>query len=159
VSAARLWTWELPQSLLGLGLRLLLRIGGRERGAERRPDGRWLIENDNLGVSLGTYVYWPTGLRRHGPAACRLTRAHELGHTVQSRRLGWLYLPTVGLASVSRVAYSAVFSWRWGRAWRGYYDAWPEDAADRHGGVWRDAEGRRRPPPRGSPLDPGLDGA
>lgn len=80
---------------------------------------------------------------------------------MQSRRLGWLYLPTVGVASVSRVLYSRLFAWRRGRAWGGYYDAWPEDAADRHGGVWRDEAGRRRPPRRGDPralgLDPGAD--
>lgn len=149
-----LWTWELPQTLLGLALYGVQRLRGRVHRVERRPDGRRLVLTDAIGISLGGYVYWSAADPFGNPFEGPLIRAHELGHTVQSRRLGWLYLPTVGIASSSRALYALWFQRRTGRAWEPYYDAWPEDAADRHGGIVRDARGRRRLPPGGSPLDP-----
>jgi len=127
--------WELPQNLLGLGLWVLLRALGRVRGEEWER-GRRFIETERLGVSLGSFVFWcpdnhPVGARE------RWTRAHEFGHTVQSRAFGPLYLLIVGLPSVSRAAYSLWCLRRTGRPWAGYYDGWPEKQADRLGGVRR----------------------
>lgn len=142
-----LYTWELPQSLLGHLLLGWLRRRGRVLGEERRPDGRRLVETPATAVSLGAVVFWSRfGLDRSHPEA-RLNRAHELGHAVQSRRLGPLYLLTVGVASPARVAYGWWYLRRTGRGWTRYYDAWPEDEADRLGGVVRDPRGRRRPGP------------
>lgn len=138
-----LWTWELPQSLLGLGLWGLLRLRGRVHGVELRPDGRRLVETVGLGVSLGACVFWARVDLFGRPFDVDLIRAHELGHTVQSRRLGPLYLPTVGVVSVSRALYSAWHQHRTGVPWPRYFDAWPESAADRHGGIERDGRGRR----------------
>lgn len=149
-----LWTWELPQTLMGAALYAWLRLRGRVFAVEPMPDGRRLIETVGLGVSLGGFVYWSRADLFGNPFRVRMIRAHELGHTVQSRRLGWLYLPTVGIASSSRALYSMAFFKRHGRVWGHYFDAWPESAADRHGGIVRDAKGRRRLPPEGSPLDP-----
>ena len=145
-----LWTWELPQSLLGLGLLGALRAGGRVRGVEHRADGRRMVESVALGISLGAFVFWSRADLFGQPFDVPLLRAHELGHTVQSRRLGWLYLPTVGLASSSRALYGLAWQRRHGRPWPRYFDAWPESAADWHGGIRRDARGRRvlvAPPP------------
>lgn len=151
---ALLWTWELPQTLLGLGLLAVQRRRGKVHGVERLADGRRLVETEVLAISLGGYVFWSrTGLYDL-PFQVDLVRAHELGHTVQSRRLGWLYLPTVGIASSSRALYSAWLQRRTGQPWLRYFDAWPEDAADRHGGILRDDRGNRYLPPAGSPLDP-----
>ena len=138
-----LYTWEIPQSLLGLLLLGWLRLRGRVLSVERRPDGRRLVETPGTAISLGAWVYWARfGIdgSRFDPA---LIRAHELGHTVQSRRLGPLYLLTVGIASPARAAYAWWFWRRTGRGWTRYYDAWPEDEADRLGGIVRDAAGRR----------------
>ena len=94
-----------------------------------------------------------------------LLRAHELGHTVQSRRLGPLYLPTVGIVSPTRALYAMAYRWRTGRGWARYYDRWPEDAADRYGGIVREADGRRvlrgparvvAPPVPGQPCGEGA---
>jgi hypothetical protein len=62
---------------------------------------------------------------------------HERGHAVQSRRLGPMYLPLVGLASVTRVGFAAAHKALTGRRWAGYYDGWPEREADLLGGVDR----------------------
>ena len=136
-----LYTWELPQSLLGLALLCWLQARGGVRGIERRPDGRSLVETDSLSVSLGAVVFW--GRAGRGPVEQALVRAHELGHTGQSRRLGPLYLFTVGVASPARVAYAWWHRRRTGRGWSGYFDGWPEDEADRLGGIVRDAHGGR----------------
>jgi hypothetical protein len=83
-------------------------------------------------------VFW---VRSPGAGvAARVTLAHELGHAVQSRRLGPAYLIVVGAPSIARVL--RVRASR--GAWRGYYDGWPEADADRLGGIVRDEHGRRR---------------
>ena len=151
----QLWTWELPQTTLGLALFAVQHRRGRVHQVEVMPDGRRLIQTDGIGISLGGFVYWSRRDSLGNPFQVPLIRAHELGHTIQSRRLGWLYLPTVGVASVSRVVYSWLHHKRYGRPWPHYFDAWPERAADVHGGIFRDDCGRRRLPPEGSPLDPG----
>jgi len=154
VHTALLWTWELPQTLLGASLYGWLRLRGRVYAVEHLADGRRLIETTGLGISLGGYVYWSRADLFGNPFDVPLIRAHELGHCVQSRRLGWLYLPTVGIASSSRAMYAMAYFKRRGEVWGHYFDAWPESAADHHGGIRRNASGKRCLPPEGSPLDP-----
>ena len=145
--------WELPQSLLGAALLCALRWRGAVRGVEARPDGRRMVATRGVGVSLGAYVFWPDAGRGPESPAARLVRAHELGHAVQSRRWGPAYLLVVGVPSVSRFWFDVVH-WRVrGRAWGRYYDAWPEDDADRLGGVVRGPGGGRGLPAGGSPLE------
>ncbi len=153
-SSIRLWTLELPQTLLGAALYGYLRARGKVFGTERTADGRRLVETTGLGISLGGFVYWSRVDAFGNPFTVPLIRAHELGHTVQSRRLGWLYLPTVGVASGSRALFAMAYYKRHGRVWGHYFDSWPESAADVHGGIYRDEAGRRRLPEGGSPLDP-----
>lgn len=61
----------------------------------------------------------------------------RIRHSVQSRRLGPLYLPLVGVPSVARVAYAIGYRTVTGRRWGGYYEGWPERQADELGGVNR----------------------
>jgi hypothetical protein len=62
------------------------------------------------------------------------TIKHECtGHSIQSRRYGWLYLPVVGLVSALRNIYRRVKNKDSG--W--YYGGWPENEADRLAGVKR----------------------
>jgi len=67
----------------------------------------------------------------------------ELGHARQSRLLGPLYLPVVGVPSTIRVAYAFVYKHARGKRWGGYYDGFPEKWADELGGV--DRSKRPRP--------------
>ncbi len=128
--------WELPQNLIGaslFGVELLL---GRVVAIERQ-NGRCLIESKQSAVSLGWFVFWARGENRWF-VFDDSTRAHEFGHTFQSRLLGPLYLPLVGAPSAVRVAYAILHRELRGRRWGGYFDGYPERWADRLGGVERD---------------------
>jgi hypothetical protein len=113
--------WHLPQETLARLLRGLLRRQGRLRAESRsfgearvyEHDGRWA-------VSLGRMIFVPYG------SSYRL-RAHEYGHTRQSRILGWLYLPVVGLPSITINLLSRRVTW----FRRHYYDLFPERWANR----------------------------
>lgn len=135
VTGALLAVWEGPQNLVGLALLGLLHLGSPRPtwSYERR---RLFIANRWVAVSLGWFVFWTDtafGAFEHNEA----TRMHEYGHSIQSRWLGPLYLPLVGVPSVSRVVY-ALLHWRLtGRRWTGYFDGWPEHHADTLGGVRR----------------------
>jgi hypothetical protein len=49
-------------------------------------------------------------------------------------------LPVVGLPSISRAAYALVFHEMTGQQWTRYYEGYPENWADRLGGVIREKE-------------------
>ena len=102
-------------------------------------DGRLVVQSTGTGVSLGHIVFWSSENIRWHDLDDR-NRAHELGHTKQSRLLGWLYLPVIGLPSISRAAYALAFREVTGRQWTRYYEGYPENWADRLGGVVRDKE-------------------
>ncbi len=112
-----------------------LRLAGRVVAVDR-DRARLFVETRGLGVSLGWFVFWSRGFAP-GFASADQNRAHEYGHSVQSRRFGPLYLLAVGLPSVSRVLYAAAYFRLTGETWQHYYDAWPENDADRLGGVVR----------------------
>lgn len=118
--------WQLPQNLLGLLLVLAYRAKTNEAGV-------YLSDKMTGGISCGNYII----LRRWS----KLSAAHERGHQVQSRRLGWLYLPVVGLSSVFHlVCRDGNIIWK---KYSDYYSVWPESEADKLGGVKRDKNGRR----------------
>lgn len=74
-------------------------------------------------VSLGDYRFI-----RHNSGD--LTYRHEMGHSLQSRMLGPLYLLSVGLCSaVLNLIY------RTGRIRRSYYSFWQERWSDRLAGI------------------------
>jgi hypothetical protein len=128
-------TWEAPQN--GLGLAILAAEAARKRIVSIEvEDGRLVVESKGTGISLGHIVFWSRESSRWHDLD-RRNRAHELGHTKQSRMLGWLYLPVVGLPSISRAAYALVYREVTGRQWTGYYSGFPENWADRLGGVER----------------------
>lgn len=118
-----LGVWELPQNLLGVALLAFTR---RRIIESRREAGRLFLRTRSTGVSLGWFVFWCTD---------ESIRRHEYGHTIQSRLLGPLYLPLVGLPSVLRALYARAYRRRTGRWWPRYFDGYPENWADRLGGV------------------------
>ncbi len=121
------WTWCLPQTLLGfiLGLIFLNVISKKKIGNTTIIT----FENDFLtSAGLGKYL-----LLHKRDVINPMTINHEQGHCKQSLKLGWLYLPTVGLVSVF-----------WNLMGRirpnlneNYYNRWPENWADELGGVTR----------------------
>lgn len=87
-----LWLWQLPQNILGVATIFFLQ------------SYKWDFESDSdiflhyekkLGsVSLGDFIIL------NGYCYTENTVKHERGHQKQSKILGWLYLPLIGLPSV-----------------------------------------------------------
>lgn len=118
-----LYLWQLPQNLLGL---LLLAI---YKGNDQVVGDVIVRRSTRMrgGISLGKYVIvsqW----------AQKKIVMHEYGHTRQSKMLGWLYLPFIGLPSI-------VWAWMYGNIIKpttnGYYKFYTERWADKLGGVTR----------------------
>lgn len=128
-----LYLWQLPQNLCGLVLSLVLR-GKIFRRMDYRDVSLYLTHKCFKGISLGRYIFADCA------SSVRMARpidvAHEYGHSIQSRRWGWLYLPVVGGYSAIR---AGLHLYRRGH----YHDSWPENMADYLGGVRRDETGYR----------------
>lgn len=139
---AALLLWELPQNALGAAGLAAAAVAGDVRGVAFDRERVMIELGREGGVSLGLFVFFSTRDSRFVPVGPE-NRDHEYGHSIQSRALGPLYLPIVGVPSVARVAYAIAHRKITGRRWGGYYDGWPEKQADALGGVDRS----RRPPP------------
>jgi hypothetical protein len=129
---AFLLAWELPQNVLGAiaFAGMLARRNVRRVRFERE---RWMVELEGDGaVSLGLFVFFSTKDNKFVPVGPE-NRDHEYGHALQSRLLGPMYLPVVGVPSVVRVAYAMGYLAITGRRWSHYYDGWPERWADELG--------------------------
>lgn len=118
-----LWIWQFPQHIVGL--LILLFIKGESK---HKFDGIAYYYYDPFpgGISLGNYMIlgdkWSQSIK------------HEYGHTIQSRMLGPLYLPTVGLCSITWAGlYGSVIK----ETHNGYYKFWTEKWADKLGKVKR----------------------
>lgn len=116
-----LWIWCFPQMLLGFLVRYFTE-------AEDKGDHyEYAIRCGS--VSLGEYIFLcPTH------ANDQTALQHEYGHTLQSRRLGWLYLPIIGLPSI---IWAGCFQGYRKKHNVSYYDFYPEKWADKLGGVKR----------------------
>ena len=123
-----LFLWELPQNLLGLAVWLAARKRILSREIVR---GRLLFQVTGFGVSLGSFIFWSEMVRAADDRPDN--REHEFGHSIQSARLGPLYLIAVGIPSVSRFLYARAYRRRKGKAWARYFDGYPENWADRLG--------------------------
>ena len=128
-----LFLWELPQTVLGMLLYMILKNRRQIVGIEREAH-RIYLETPNTGVSLGLLVFWtPAGNRFwYLKNDCRM---HEFGHARQSAMLGPLYLFLIGIPSLSRVIYRWGYYRIKGESWKKYYYGYPENWADILGGV------------------------
>ena len=79
-----LYVWQLPQNLLGWGIKTVLRLKNEGNGIYHWK--AW------IGLSLGDYIFV-------NAQASDLMVRHEAGHRRQSVMLGPLYLFVVGLPS------------------------------------------------------------
>lgn len=114
------WLWQLPQHLLAL---ILIKIVGAKK-TKTHGGASVYMTHHVFGISLGEYIIvWDE--------SNDVVIRHEYGHTLQSRMLGPAYLIIVGLPSITMNLLSRAGILRVDR----YYDRWPEDWADRLGGV------------------------
>lgn len=127
------YLWQLPQNIIGLIFMLVFR-GKYEQDYN---DKKVYLVNREFVYSLGKYIimskkwYWDTATRI--PSYNERLLAHEYGHCRQSEMLGWLYLIIVGVPSfiMNRISkYNRKFA-------RNYYNRFPENWADKLGGVGR----------------------
>lgn len=126
----RQWTWELPQTLLGFIIMALLAVFSTvDKGRAHLLTGQVIVVRTfaPIFVSLGRYV-----IVNH--LVGHKTRHHEYGHCMQSAKLGPLYLIIVGVPSFTMAVISR-FSKRFAA---NYYNRFPENWADRLGGVRRE---------------------
>lgn len=128
-----LFAWELPQNILGMATFLNQKRNGKILKIEFGQE-RIFFETPLLGVSLGLFIFWTKFTNRYDylTGDCKL---HEYGHSVQSRILGPLYLIIVGLPSAMRHLYSKRYIRKTGKNWDAYYSGFPENWADKLGGV------------------------
>ncbi len=141
-------SWELPQTLLGALVFTYVRALDRAASTVNGPLATLVTHTVRIrgGISLGMFIVTSDYHRmfRTVPAGVQQRLdAHELGHVKQSLMLGPLYLPLVGLPSVSRAALlrfsrrcGGAFSARWGHT-RWYYSGYPEHWANRLAGIDR----------------------
>jgi hypothetical protein len=140
-----LFVWQLPQMLLGAVLVKVLKAGKRVTAVEvgGRRIAYWHFKRNTKfsqfisGVSLACFILLSDNNNNE------TTIRHEYGHSIQSKYLGWFYLPVIGI-------YSAVFCNLWDRwfhkHWphdkrmKWYYSRWCEAWADKLGGVVRNFE-------------------
>jgi len=117
--------WQFPQILLA---KLLIKMLGLSFMIDYKGAKIYSKKGVNFGVSLGPYIL--IGTEWYHP---RLI-AHEYGHSIQSLILGPLYLILVGIPSVSMNILSRIIK---GKYAENYYNRWPENWADKLGGVSR----------------------
>ncbi len=114
-----MWIWCFPQMLLGLLVKVFTRA--------QKKDGYYLYGVQRGSVSLGEYIFLCPA---HKGSARVL--AHEMGHRVQSRMLGWLYIPVILLPSL---IWAGCFEGYRRRKGVSYYAFYTEKWADKLGGV------------------------
>ena len=112
-----LWLWCLPQNLLGLAVIAVCNV--------RRVEDHYEYSRAYGSLCLGEFIF----LSRADAHSARVLY-HERGHREQSRRLGWLYLPIIGLPSL---IWSGLFGGYRRRHGIDYYDFFTERWADRLG--------------------------
>lgn len=122
MKAVLLYIWQLPQNLLGLLLLFLV------PGRFNETQGITFYHAPKMpgSISLGEYIFVKT-------FDLNLIR-HEYGHSLQSRLLGWLYLPVIGVPSF---LWAIAYGWVVAPTINGYYRFYTERWADSLGGVKR----------------------
>lgn len=118
-----LYIWQLPQNIVGL--LIILYIKGETKHVYQNIK-YYYYDPFPGGISLGNYLIignkWSQTIK------------HEFGHAIQSRMLGPLYLPVIGIPSI-------IWAWLYGpiikETKNGYYRFYTERWADKLGNVNR----------------------
>lgn len=120
--------WQLPQVLVGLFLLILYKKSSKII----YKDDYVKVYSCNIpgGISLGTIIL----INKY--MCTKNTINHEIGHTKQSRYLGWLYLIIIGLPSILHAWLNNYIGCCKNHI-EGYYHFYTEKWADKLGGVKR----------------------
>ena len=120
--------WELPQNALGLIVKKVCK--GKQLMTYK--DAKVYSWNISGGMSLGKYIFVP--FKKSIPESETIMRfvKHEYGHTLQSEKLGWLYLIVIGLPSL---IWAQCFQKYRDKTGTSYYAFYTERWANELGGV------------------------
>lgn len=131
-----LYIWQLPQNILGLFLVLFL---GAIKITKRGESNVYVSSHMSSGVSLGQYIVLSKAFLCLPDVRRERAIAHEYGHSLQSRKLGWLYLIVIGLPSLLGNVYDQVAhaDWPYAKSLEWYYKQPWEAWADKLGRVSR----------------------
>ncbi len=121
--------WQLPQNLVGLFLLFSLTITRKIRKIEF--ERKHCFISTEIAISLGYFLFWTGGDENEPSKNSLVIKEHEYGHSIQSMLLGPLYLIVVGIPSVSRAIYAMQFYRKHRTPWTHYFDAFPENWANR----------------------------
>ena len=117
-----LFIWQLPQHLLAILYIGYLVMMCKDLGIDSRYKQAIVIPCVMRGaVTLGCYVF--VGLN----SEYRKTVKHELGHTIQSKILGPLYLIVIGIPSITYCGLRRIFP---SLRKKNYYDFYTERTAN-----------------------------
>ena len=117
-----LFIWQLPQHIVALIYFGYLVMMCKDLGVDSRYKQAIVIPCVMRGaVTLGNYVF--VGLN----SEYRKTVKHELGHTIQSKILGPLYLIVIGIPSITYCGLRRIFP---SLRKKNYYDFFSEKSAN-----------------------------
>lgn len=101
------FTWELPQTLVGWLYSLSRALAGQVDRVDTFGGITFVTKarcRYGMGVSLGSFVNLWTWRNLKGENEKMVVGdqlcMHEFGHTTDSQRFGWAYLPVIGLPSL-----------------------------------------------------------
>lgn len=129
-----LFLWQLPQNLIGY---ILLLFYKQNKIREHKGYKIRVCNGFPGGVSLGEVII----LKRYPNTQSTWDDAnHEIGHALQSKDWGWLYLLVIGLPSGLFNLYDRWFHDNDIKWFKWYYNLPWEKDADKRGGVVRNYE-------------------
>jgi len=115
----------LPQNVLGTLFYGLLQLTGGVVDTANVNEIKIIVTRPPIGASLGRYIFLGKSVLTENAVR------HEYGHTMQGYKHGPFYLLFEGLVSFVQAAFSLLspsFA-------DGYFDRWPENEANKLGGV------------------------
>ena len=123
-----LFIWQLPQHLLTIIYIGYLVMMCKDCGVDSRYKQATVIPCVMQGaITLGNYVF--VGLN----SEYRLTVKHELGHTIQSKILGPLYLIVIGIPSITYRSLRRLFpSLRRKNYYNFYTERWANSLSEKY---------------------------
>lgn len=123
-----LFIWQLPQHLLAILYIGYLVMMCKDLGVDSRYKQAIVIPCVMRGaVTLGCYIF--VGLN----SEYRKTVKHELGHTIQSKMLGPLYLIVIGIPSITYCGLRRIFpSLRKKNYYDFYTEKWANNLSEKH---------------------------
>lgn len=134
-----LWIWQLPQNIVGFIITRFAFFICTYMYARDKAVKIYFMPFFNSGVSLGNYIILDNAHLYISECELDIVIGHEYGHQKQSVYLGPLYLIVIGIPSIIRNVYDRFIhknkSYSYREKW--YYTGYPENWADKLGGINR----------------------